>query len=149
MTASGLLRRRRFARYAGTALTISLTGCTGGEDESLPESDDTASTAEGLVDRTGQDRVTVEVGAGADGVQFAPAEIRISVGTTVIWEWTGRGGGHNVVEAEGTFVSHEDRGTTDEAGYTFEHMFDETGSYEYVCQPHAKQGMSGSVDVIA
>lgn len=138
-------------------LVTSLAGCTGGDaddqgdgDENTEtpadDSDDGSVSDEGIVDHTDQDTVTVDVGAGA-GLQFAPAEIRITSGTTVTWEWTGAGGSHNVVAPDGAFESHQNGTTTDEAGYTFEHSFETTGTYEYVCQPHSKQGMVGSVEV--
>jgi hypothetical protein len=71
--------------------------------------------------------------------------VRISPGTTVVWEWTGAGGGHNVVAEDGTFSSGEDY--VSEAGYTYEYTFESEGTYRYVCVPHETLGMKGAVVV--
>jgi len=73
--------------------------------------------------------------------------MRVDVGTTVIWEWTGEGGGHNVVsEADCDFGDLESE-RTDEAGFTYEYTFDEEGAALYVCEPHRAQGMYGGIVV--
>jgi len=108
---------------------------------------DNVSNFDGVVDMTGQDEVTVEVGVQANGgaFGFGPAAVRISPGTTVVWEWTGAGGGHNVVAEDGTFSSGEDY--VSEAGYTYEYTFESEGTYRYVCVPHETLGMKGAVVV--
>jgi halocyanin-like protein len=86
---------------------------------------------------------TVEVGAGS-GTSFAPEEVTIAPGDTVVWEWTGEGGAHNVVAEDGAF----DSGSTEEgSGITFEHTFQETGEFPYYCEPHEAVGMVGTVVV--
>ena len=94
-------------------------------------------------DMTGEDSVTVEVGAG-NGLAFGPAAVRIDPGTTVTWEWTGEGGGHNVINEGGAFDSGE---LVSEAGHTFEHTFEEEGIFLYYCRPHKGSGMKGAVIV--
>ncbi|MFC7222097.1 halocyanin domain-containing protein [Halalkalicoccus sp. GCM10025322] len=95
-------------------------------------------------DLRGESEATVEVGAG-DGLAFAPPAIWIDAGTTVTWEWTGEGGGHNVSSQEGEDFSSD---VTDEAGFTFEHTFEQDGQINtYQCDPHAGQGMHGGVAV--
>lgn len=103
------------------------------------------SNYDGIEDFTGESEVTVDVGVEAnDGAfGFGPAAIRIDSGTTVIWEWTGEGGTHNVAHDGGDFESE----MTDEAGFTFEQQFDEAGTYLYECTPHASIGMKGAVVV--
>jgi nitrite reductase (NO-forming) len=100
---------------------------------------------DGVVDATGTDRVTVSVGAPGNGGAFGfdPAAVEISTGTTVVWEWTGEGGMHDVSHDGGTFASE----LTDEAGHTFEHPFDDTGTFKYACTPHEPLGMKGVVVV--
>ena len=106
---------------------------------------------EGTVDFRGQDEVTVAVGAGDDGVQFDPPAILVDPGTTVVWEWTGAGGTHNVVhepaedEGDPAFESE----LQEEEGATFEHTFDEVeeGILRYYCDPHRSVGMKGAVAV--
>lgn len=98
-----------------------------------------------VVDKTGADRVTIEVGAKANkgAFGFGPAAVRVDPGTTVVWEWTGDGGSHNVVAQDGAFGSD----MTDAAGHTFEHTFDAEGVTKYYCEPHKAMGMKGAVAV--
>ncbi|WP_123624090.1 halocyanin domain-containing protein [Halorubrum sp. CSM-61] len=131
-------RTRREALAAATALAAaSLAGCAdavipGGEEDN-PEP----------TDRTGEERVTVAVGADA-GFAFAPANLVVDAGTTVVWEWTGAGGAHNVVDRGGAFESE----LTGEEGHVFEHAFGEAGVFEYVCTPHQTRGMEGRIEVV-
>jgi len=106
---------------------------------------DDTSNFDGVVDETGTERVTVEVGAtGNDGnFAFDPPAIRVSEGTTVVWKWTGEGGSHDVVAADGSFEA-DLNGT---AGHTFEHTFDASGTTKYYCMPHKSMGMKGAVVV--
>ncbi len=98
-----------------------------------------------LVDKTGQDEVTVQVGGREDHpLRFWPEAIRIDPGTTVVWEWTGEGGAHNVVAEDGSFRSGD---PVAEAGTTFEYTFDSEGVTSYVCRPHKAIGMTGVVVV--
>ena len=99
--------------------------------------------AESIVDRTGEDEVVVEVGAG-DGLRYAPAAIRVDPGTTVRWRWTGQGGLHDVAFLNAD-VSTSLRG---EAGAEFRHTFDAPGAYTYECTPHSGVGMRGAVIVV-
>ena len=75
---------------------------------------------------------------------FAPAAVRVSPGTTVVWEWTGNGGTHNVVNREDGLFESE---LTVSEGHTFEYTFEESGEYRYVCIPHETLGMVGVVVV--
>ncbi|MFB6128571.1 MAG: halocyanin domain-containing protein [Halorhabdus sp.] len=100
----------------------------------------------GTVDRRGQDAVTVEVGVEANGNYwgFGPPAVRVDPDTTVTWEWTGRGGAHNVVAENGEYSS----GTpTAQAGTTFEQTFTESGISKYYCNPHRSAGMKGAIVV--
>jgi len=93
-----------------------------------------------VADATGQDEVTISVGAQGNGGAFAfdPPAVQIDPGTTVVWEWTGEGGQHNVVAEEGADFESE---LTAEAGFTFEQTFDSEGTIKYYCQPHRALGM--------
>ncbi|MFA1611179.1 halocyanin domain-containing protein [Halobellus rubicundus] len=103
------------------------------------------SNYDGVVDRTGQSEVTVDVGVEANGAYYGygPAAIRVSTGTTVVWEWTGRGSLHNVVAEDGSFESEQ----TQEEGFTFSQTFEEAGTVKYYCTPHETLGMKGVVVV--
>lgn len=133
--------RRAVLGALGSGSLVSLAGCggAGGTDGGDPPPTDVDAPP---VDRTGQEEVAVAVGAG-NGFAFNPAPVRIDAGTTVVWEWTGRGGGHNVVAVDESFES----ALTAEAGHTFTHTFSESGTVEYVCTPHQTQGMRGVIVV--
>ena len=99
------------------------------------------------VDATGQDTATVEVGVQANGgaFGFGPPAIHVDNGATVEFEWTGEGGGHNVVsDGDGPLDSGS---AVAEAGVNYEHTFEEDGIYPYVCVPHESLGMKGAVVV--
>ncbi|WP_255169574.1 halocyanin domain-containing protein [Natrononativus amylolyticus] len=155
MDANTQPRRAVLVGVAAGALGT-LAGCLGDDDEDSyyegeefvddePEYDGTLESVDhpGTVDWTGEDEVTVAVGTGREGMGFAPRAIRIDAGTTVVWEWTGDGGRHDVVDTDGAF----DSGQSAAEGHTFEYAFDEPGTYTYVCVPHEHRGMVGGVDV--
>ncbi|MDZ5812581.1 halocyanin domain-containing protein [Halorubrum sp. AD140] len=129
--------RRELLAAAGSVAAAGLSGCTGAL---LPGEEDEDAEP---VDRTGEETVTVDVGADG-GFAFAPAVVRVDPGTTVVWEWTGVGGSHDVVAGDGAFESD----LVAEEGATFEHAFTEPGTYEYVCTPHQTRDMKGTVEVV-
>ena len=101
---------------------------------------------EGTYDYRDEDEIHVEVGAGDDGLLFEPAAILVDEGATVVWEWTGEGGQHNVAAEDESFESD----LVDEAGHTFEHTFDDAEEgdfFNYLCTPHEAVGMKGTVAV--
>ncbi len=100
-----------------------------------------------VVDATGQDTATVQVGTQANGgaFGFGPPAIHVDNGATVQFEWTGEGGGHNVVsKPDGPLDSGS---AVSNAGVNYEHTFEEDGIYTYVCVPHESLGMKGAVVV--
>lgn len=157
------LDRRTVLKMTAVGATIpTLAGCSSNDDtdESDADVDDTAesgdssdfdgwfdnvSNYDGVIDETGADEVTVAVGAAGNGggLAFEPAAVRIDSGATVVWEWTGDGGTHNVVAEDGSFGSD----ISGEAGHTFERAFEESGAYRYACEPHERMGMKGAVVV--
>jgi len=164
--------RRRFLQLGGLAALGSLAGCVFGNpddgeaatppDTATPTPADTPTPTpvpsefdygdwfadtdnfEGTVDARGQSEVTVAVGAEGNGGAFAfdPPAVHVDLGTTVVWEWTGNGGTHNVVEREESFSSGD---PVEDASTTFGHTFDEAGMYMYFCTPHRSLGMKGAV----
>lgn len=96
---------------------------------------------------------------------FEPSEVTVSVGETVVWKNTS-GRAHTVTaydsgipESGRYFASggFEDEQAARDAwqrgaggivsGDTYEHTFQTEGEFEYVCIPHERQGMVGSVVV--
>ena len=144
------MRRRDFLRAAGggTAVTAAAVG-TAGTAAAQPSfggwMSDVGNYPE-VVDETGSSEVTVQVGTEANGgaFGFGPAAVQVDPGTTVIWEWTGEGGQHNVVAQDGASFDSE---LVADAGFTFEHTFEEEGATTYYCQPHQSLGMKGVVVV--
>ncbi|MDS0282769.1 halocyanin domain-containing protein [Halomicroarcula sp. S3CR25-11] len=100
-----------------------------------------------VVDARGQDSVTVAVGAQGNGGAFAfdPPAVHVDNGATVQWEWTGNGGGHNVVQEGGDTLDSGEPVAS--AGINYENTFDTDGIYNYICEPHVSLGMKGSVVV--
>ncbi|WP_324661956.1 halocyanin domain-containing protein [Haloarcula sediminis] len=99
-----------------------------------------------VTDRTGSATATVRVGTEGNGGTFAfdPPALRVTTGSTVQWEWTGEGGGHNVTFEDADIGSG---GATPEPDTAFEHTFEEAGQYRYSCLPHQGVGMKGAVIV--
>ena len=127
------------AGAAGTAGTVAAQPSFGGWMSNVGNYSE-------VVDETGSSEVTVQVGTEANGgaFGFGPAAVQVDPGTTVIWEWTGEGGQHNVVAQDGASFDSE---LVADAGFTFEHTFEEEGVTTYYCQPHQSLGMKGVVVV--
>jgi len=129
---------------AGTA-----TGDSGGSGDFVEpdygEWFDNVGNFDGTVDKTGQDKVTIEVGAQGNGGAFAfePAAVHVDPGTTVVWEWTGEGSQHNVVSDDPEFESP----MQGSEGDTYALEFDGQGVAQYACTPHKALGMKGAVVV--
>jgi halocyanin-like protein len=148
--------RRSIVLSTGTLALTALAGCSGsgstdtesggsdgGSGSTDTESGGGTAGCDGWLSNVGN--YDGGVGASGNGGNFAfdPAAVRVSTGTTVVWEWTGQGAQHNVAADGGGFES----GMSAEEGYTFEHTFSEAGTYEYVCTPHRTLGMKGVVVV--
>ncbi|WP_255195963.1 halocyanin domain-containing protein [Halorarius litoreus] len=114
------------------------------------EADPADGTFDGeFVDATGQDEISVTVGSQGNGGAFAydPVAFKISAGTTVSWEWSGEGGGHNVASDEPSdfdFTSGDPKQTGD----PYTQSFDNTGVGLYFCEPHRSLGMKGGFVVV-
>lgn len=144
----GLLRTAAGASAAAGAATAT-AGTAAAQSEKPNFGGQLTGVDGGYKDLRGKKKVTVKVGASGNGgnLAFKPAGIWIDPGTTVIWEWTGAGGRHNVNAADGpaSFKSE----TVKEEGHTFEHTFAESaaGITNYHCVPHKSLGMLGAVAV--
>lgn len=164
---------RRAVLGSAAAMVTGLAGCTGSQDggsggdgsdggsgseptpTGAPEPTPTATpeptptdtaTATATPEATAAADETVLVGPDGDLV-FDPAELRVDVGTTVLWQWGS--GGHTVtVERQPDGADWRATGQeTHSSGYTHTHTFEVAGTYEYVCLPHESAGMVGSVTV--
>jgi plastocyanin len=115
--------RRRHAAVLVTVLTMLAAGCQSGGD-------DRAARATPAV---GVDEVV------ARDLTFVPAAVQVPAGTTVTWQFKDGSVPHNV-QADGFKSENLTKGT-------FQHRFDQPGTYAYVCTLHA--GMTGRVVVVA
>jgi plastocyanin len=73
---------------------------------------------------------------------FTPKELRVSVGTTVVWTHSG--------ERPHTVTADDDSFTSDTLnnGATFQQTFDTPGTFPYYCQFHGGKGGEGMAGVI-
>jgi len=92
--------------------------------------------------------VTVQVGAGDQGLAFDPTLLWVDPGTTITFEWTGNGGAHNVQNVEGP-ASLDSGDPVGEEGYTYEYETSEedVGITHYHCVPHTAVGMHAGLAV--
>lgn len=143
------MQRRRYLAAVGTALSVSLAGCS----SALSVFEDDPCSGE-------------DCHVGMNRTEFLPDTYEISVGDTVIWK--------NTSEADHTVTAYESRIPDDAAFFasggfadqetaynawqgeragglgtreTFEHTFDVPGTYEYFCIPHERANMTGEVVV--
>lgn len=77
---------------------------------------------------------------------FDPETLEVDAGATVLFEWDGDN--HNVAPTDqpddASWAGEPDILDT---GATHSHTFEVAGRYEYVCEPHESQGMTGTVVV--
>lgn len=96
-----------------------------------------------LVFATAQDYIIQTVGATA----FDPNELTIFVGETV--EWQNTGGFHNVNGTQAAYPDNpESFGNDVGSGWTFQFTFNMPGIYNYHCDPHQNNGMTGTITVL-
>jgi halocyanin-like protein len=101
------------------------------------------------VDATGEDAVTVTVGAEGNGGTYAydPAAVQVTPGTTVTYEWASNN--HNLaVDTVPDGADWSGHDAVENEGYSVEHTFETTGTYRYYCDPHLAMGMKGVVEVV-
>lgn len=143
--------RRDFVRLGAGAVATTATATTASAQEGYDYDgwlSDVKNYEGATLDFRGQSEVTVDVGAGSDNIRFAPPAILVDPGTTVVWEWTGKGGGHNVVhQPSGDGEPAFETEIASEAGHTFEYTFEAEDVFKYYCAPHKPFGMKGVVAV--
>ena len=87
------------------------------------------------------------------GYEFAPSNITVNKGDTVVWRWTGPDTNHDVSSTPGqaeTFQSHPGvpagNVSGPPAGGTYSHKVDQLGTFSYLCRVHPE--MTGTVKVV-
>lgn len=115
--------RRAAATIAAVGLVAALSGCTAGKPPVVPSDEG--------VDPV----VTVRV---IDN-EYVPAEVQVAPGDAVQWVFEGVSAKHDVVAADGSFVSEL------VSTGTYTHVFDDAGEFPYDCSIHPE--MTGVVTV--
>ena len=139
------------AGVGATAATAQETTTPSGNTTASGNETTTAANGTATGGQSGGGGPTKEVAVGPGGnLTFEPAEITIAPGTTVHWVWDSDN--HNVVpESQPDGANWQ--GTpgapskTYNTGYEYSHTFQQTGTYEYFCQPHRTAGMTGTITV--
>ena len=81
---------------------------------------------------------------------YVPAELTVTVGTEVIWNYVGPDAPHTVTATNGSFDSNPECDTSkldqclNAVGDSFRHTFSSAGSFTYSCKIHGEL-MSGTV----
>jgi plastocyanin len=136
------MKRWLLVLFACLALGLVVAGCGGDDDD---DGGGGAQNNEQPAESGGSAGGGGEGGGGGtqvamEGIEFNPAEVRVSAGDTVTWT-NDDTVGHDVTGDE--FRSGDPGGMQN--GDTFEHTFDKAGTFDYVCTVHP--GMEGSVTV--
>jgi len=140
--------RAAAAGSAAAAGTGAVAGGAAAQDAGLEEWLGEVSNYDGVVDETGSDAVTVEVGSEANGgpYGFGPAAVRVDPGTEVTFEWVSDT--HNVVvESQPEDADWSGDEEINNEGYSYSHTFETEGAYLYYCNPHLSMEMKGAVVV--
>ncbi|WP_435094357.1 halocyanin domain-containing protein [Halorubrum sp. N11] len=148
--------RRAFIRTAGGAAgvagaTAATTGTAAAQEEQpVWPSGASSGNVGSYQDARGESEVTVQVGAGDQGLAFDPTLLWVDPGTTITFEWTGNGGAHNVQTVEGGGPASLDSGDPvgeEGATYQYETSEEDVGITHYHCVPHTAVGMHGGLAV--
>ncbi|HEX7166836.1 MAG TPA: plastocyanin/azurin family copper-binding protein [Acidimicrobiales bacterium] len=115
-------RGRRLALALAFVALVSGAGACGGDDGAEGGSGN-ASLHEGP-----QDGPAPAATVTLKNLRFVPDEVTVKAGETVLWKWDDGGVQHDV-KGDGFGSKLKTKGT-------FRHVFDEAGSYDYVCTVH-------------
>ncbi|WP_436901909.1 halocyanin domain-containing protein [Halovenus halobia] len=156
---SGKLTRRSLLKRGAAGATAGAAAVTATGNAAAQGSlyggylSDTGNFESETADATGMSEVTIDVGAGNQGLYFDPAAVVIDPGTTIKWNWTGNGGAHNVYNDDQLSSVEErlfDSGEpVNNSGVQYEFTFESsnTGMHPYACSPHRALGMRGVIVV--
>ncbi|GIV30756.1 MAG: hypothetical protein KatS3mg029_0107 [Saprospiraceae bacterium] len=84
------------------------------------------------------------------GLSFTPQHLTIQAGDTVVWQ--NMGGFHNVNGDQATYPANPESfgsGPAANAPWTYSHVFNTPGQYDYRCDVHFGSGMTGTLTVQA
>jgi len=88
---------------------------------------------------------TVTVDGFGSNLRFVPDSLTINEGDTVQFLWSGQLLPHNAIEQNEVFDSGDAERNVD---YTYTFNYNQSGVYEFYCEPHRNLGMIGEITVI-
>ena len=144
------MNRRVYLAAVGSAVSTGLAGCS---TVMSTFSDERPCDGDGCT-------------IGMSRTEFLPDEYEASVGETVVWKNTSEAI-HTVTAREGSLPEgaeyfatggyedeetaidawHDHQGGKLETRETFEHTFEVPGEYIYICEPHVRADMTGTIIV--
>ena len=87
---------------------------------------------------------TIKFG-GSLGKKYSPASLNVNVGDTIVW--TGDFDQHTLTLVKAPAGAKGFKGI--ETGHTFRYIVTVEGRYDYICEDHVDQGMTGSFTAAA
>jgi plastocyanin len=88
---------------------------------------------------------TVTVDGFGSNIRFVPETLTINEGDSVRFLWSGQLLPHNAVEVNELFNSGDAMSNVD---YTYNFTYNQSGVYEFYCEPHRDLGMLGEITVL-
>ena len=98
----------------------------------------------GLFQDEGEEH-TVTVDGFGSNIRFVPETLTINEGDSVRFLWSGQLLPHNAVEVNELFNSGDAMSNVD---YTYNFTYNQSGVYEFYCEPHRDLGMLGEITVL-
>ena len=98
----------------------------------------------GLLQDEGEEH-TVTVDGFGSNIRFVPETLTINEGDSVRFLWSGQLLPHNAIEVNEVFNSGDAMRNVD---YTYNFTYNQSGVYEFYCEPHRDLGMLGEITVL-
>ena len=98
----------------------------------------------GLLQDEGEEHIVTVDGIGSN-IRFVPETLTINEGDTVRFLWSGQLLPHNAIEQNELFNSGDAMTNVD---YSFTFDYNQSGVYDFYCEPHRDLGMLGEITVI-
>ena len=98
----------------------------------------------GLLQDEGEEH-TVTVDGFGSNIRFVPETLTINEGDSVRFLWSGQLLPHNAIEVNELFNSGDAMRNVD---YTYNFTYNQSGVYEFYCEPHRDLGMLGEITVL-
>ena len=98
----------------------------------------------GLIQDDGEEHIITVDGFGTN-IRFVPDSLTINEGDTVRFLWSGQLLPHNAIEVNELFNSGDAMRNVD---YTYKFNYNQSGVYDFYCEPHRDLGMYGEINVL-